>query len=82
MLETALTACAYWKNPLKEIRDTTKKFGDTILINSAAPRSLPENVYHSPALDMEAWLCPALMRYSTQTAAEIYVQVRAKPIDG
>ena|SRR5256885_8530934 len=40
------------------------------------------NVYHSPALDAEGWLCPALMRYFEQTPAEIYVQVKAKPSEG
>lgn len=39
------------------------------------------NVYHSQALDMDGWLCPALMRYFDQPPAEIYVQVRAKPAE-
>lgn len=37
------------------------------------------NIYYSPVLDMEGWLCPALMRYFEETPAEIYVQVKAKP---
>jgi hypothetical protein len=37
------------------------------------------NVYHSSALDLEGWLCPALMRYFEQKPAEIYVQVKARP---
>jgi hypothetical protein len=40
------------------------------------------NVYHSPALDAEGWLCAALMRFFEQTTAEIYVQVTAKPSEG
>ena len=36
------------------------------------------NVYYSPALDTEGWLCPALMRYFDDTPSEIYVQVKAK----
>ena len=40
------------------------------------------NVYYSPLLDAEGWLCPALMRYFEQTPAEIYVQVKAKPAEG
>jgi len=40
------------------------------------------NVYYSPALHAEGWLCPALMRYFEQTPAEIYVQVKAKPSQG
>ena len=40
------------------------------------------NVYRSEALDMEGWLCPALMRYFDQPPAEIYVQIKAKPSVG
>ena len=39
------------------------------------------NVYYSPTLYAEGWLCPALMRYFDQTPAEIYVQVKPKPDD-
>ena len=39
------------------------------------------NVYYSPALDSEGWLCPALMRYFEQTPAEIDVQVKPKPVE-
>lgn len=37
------------------------------------------NIYYSPDLDAEGWLCPALLRYFAERPAEIYVQVRAKP---
>jgi len=36
------------------------------------------NVYYSPDLDLEGWLCPALLRYFETRPSEIFVQVRAK----
>jgi hypothetical protein len=36
------------------------------------------NVYYSPGLDAEGWLCPALFRYFDATPAEIYVQIKPK----
>jgi hypothetical protein len=35
------------------------------------------NWYYSPALDMEGWLCPALLRYFFEAPEHIYVQVKA-----
>lgn len=37
------------------------------------------NVYYSPDLDAEGWLCPALLRYFDDPPPEIYVRVKAKP---
>ena len=36
------------------------------------------NWYHSPVLDQEGWLCPALLRYFDTAPPEIYVQVRPR----
>lgn len=36
------------------------------------------NVYYSPELDAEGWLCPALLRYFGAPPEEIYVQVKPK----
>jgi len=36
------------------------------------------NIYFSPELKMEGWLCPALLRYFEEPPKEIFVQVRAK----
>ena len=36
------------------------------------------NVYYSPDLDAEGWLCPALFRYFTERPPSIYVQVKPK----
>ncbi len=36
------------------------------------------NVYYSPELDAEGWLCPALLRYFEAPPNEIHVQVKAK----
>lgn len=36
------------------------------------------NWYFSEKLDMEGWLCPALLKYFDQAPQEIYVQVKAK----
>jgi hypothetical protein len=36
------------------------------------------NVYYSPELDSEGWLCPALLRYFGAPPAEIHVQVKPK----
>lgn len=36
------------------------------------------NVYYSPELDAEGWLCPALFRYFAERPSSIYVQVKPK----
>jgi hypothetical protein len=36
------------------------------------------NWYYSPQLDMEGWLCPALLKYFEEAPNEIYVQVKSK----
>jgi hypothetical protein len=36
------------------------------------------NVYYSPELDAEGWLCPALLRYFEERPDEIFVQVKPK----
>jgi len=36
------------------------------------------NVYYSPDLDAEGWLCPALLRYFDESPPEIYVQIKGK----
>jgi hypothetical protein len=36
------------------------------------------NVYYSPDLHAEGWLCPALLRYFEQPPPQIYVQVKGK----
>jgi hypothetical protein len=36
------------------------------------------NWYYSQDLDMEGWLCPALLRYFAEPPKEIYVQVKAR----
>jgi hypothetical protein len=35
------------------------------------------NWYYSPELDMESWLCPALLRYFAEAPQAIYAQARA-----
>ena len=36
------------------------------------------NWYHAPALDMEGWLCPALLRYFTEVPEHIFVQIKPR----
>jgi hypothetical protein len=36
------------------------------------------NWYYSPELDLEGWLCPALLKYFEQAPQEIYVQVKPR----
>jgi hypothetical protein len=36
------------------------------------------NVYYSPELDAEGWLCPALFRYFSERPKELFVQVKPK----
>jgi len=36
------------------------------------------NWYYAPDLDMEGWLCPALLRYFSEPPKEIFVQVKPK----
>ena len=35
------------------------------------------NWYYAPQLDLEGWLCPALLRYFDEAPKELYVQVRS-----
>ena len=39
------------------------------------------NWYYAPDLDMEGWLCPALLKYFAEPPRELYMQVNAKPRD-
>lgn len=36
------------------------------------------NWYHSQALDMEGWLCPALFKYFDKAPTRLYAQFKAK----
>jgi hypothetical protein len=36
------------------------------------------NWYYSQDLDMEGWLCPALLRYFDEAPKEIFVQIKAR----
>jgi hypothetical protein len=36
------------------------------------------NWYYAPELDMEGWLCPALLRYFSEAPKEIYVQIKGR----
>jgi hypothetical protein len=36
------------------------------------------NWYYAPALEMEGWLCPALLRYFSEAPKELYVQVKSR----
>jgi hypothetical protein len=36
------------------------------------------NWYHSPKLDMEGWLCPALFKYFEAAPRELYVQCKPR----
>ncbi len=40
---------------------------------------LSGNVYRSPELGMEGWLCPALFKYFPEAPAAIYLKVEPKP---
>ena len=37
------------------------------------------NWYYAPALDMEGWLCPALLRYFAAPPPILHVQVKPRP---
>ena len=39
------------------------------------------NWYYSPDLDMEGWLCPALLRYFAKAPPQIYVQAKGMEPD-
>jgi hypothetical protein len=39
------------------------------------------NVYYSPGLEVEGWLCPALLRYFERPPQEIFLQVKPMPGD-
>ncbi len=36
------------------------------------------NVYHSPALGMDGWLCPALLKYFAEAPPALYVKAEGK----
>jgi hypothetical protein len=36
------------------------------------------NWYYSDQLDLEGWLCPALLRYFSEAPKELYVQTKAR----
>src|SRR5262245_32971574 len=36
------------------------------------------NWYHASDLDLEGWLCPALLRYFSEAPPTIYVQVKSR----
>jgi hypothetical protein len=38
------------------------------------------NVFYSPQLDMEGWLCPALLRYFPEAPGQIYIQIKNRPL--
>jgi hypothetical protein len=40
------------------------------------------NWYYAPQLELEGWLCPALLRYFDDAPKELYVQVKAAPQRG
>jgi hypothetical protein len=40
------------------------------------------NIYHSPDLAHEGWLCPALLRYFDSPPQELYIQLKATPPTG
>jgi hypothetical protein len=40
------------------------------------------NIYYSPDLDAEGWLCPALLLYFDERPAELFVQVKRKAAGG
>src|SRR5262249_47628425 len=40
------------------------------------------NLYYAPDLDMEGWLCPALLRYFPQPPRQLFVQVRSRASAG
>jgi|SRR5262249_47564705 len=35
------------------------------------------NWYYAPQLDLEGWLCPALLRYFAEAPKRLYVQIKA-----
>jgi hypothetical protein len=39
------------------------------------------NWYRSPALEMEGWLCPALLKYFAAPPAKLYAQFRERRTD-
>jgi hypothetical protein len=39
------------------------------------------NWYYAPQLDMEGWLCPALLRYFSEAPKELYVQIKPATAD-
>jgi hypothetical protein len=36
------------------------------------------NLYYSKDLNLEGWLCPALLKYFAAAPAELFVQVKAR----
>jgi hypothetical protein len=39
------------------------------------------NWYYCPELDIEGWLCPALLKYFDEAPRALYMQVKPKPHD-
>ena len=39
------------------------------------------NIYYSPDLQIEGWLCPALLRYFDQPPAELFIQIKPAAAD-
>ena len=39
------------------------------------------NWYYSSALNLEGWLCPALLKYFDRPPQDLYIQVKPKPHD-
>lgn len=37
------------------------------------------NIYYSPKLQVEGWLCPALLRYFERPPAKLFIQVKPMP---
>ncbi len=37
------------------------------------------NIYYSPALQVEGWLCPALLRYFERAPDKLFIQVKPLP---
>jgi hypothetical protein len=43
---------------------------------------LSGNIYYSPDLALEGWLCPALLRYFDAPPSELFFQIKPKPSTG
>ena len=38
------------------------------------------DVYFAPQLEMEGWLCPALLKYFSEAPRQLYIQVKSRPL--